>query len=410
MRPNISRNFHRRIAFSLWIVMLSTLLSCGPDPDDEAELTTNHEQVAVRDTSGAETIVPEEETRRVNVGDAVRPGDEGEALLRFADYLAVRIFRNSSIQFEGFADPNAPRLLRLRHILGTTFNRASAQEEAGYRLQITTEWAVIESIGTEFLVYYDAATEVTWVVVQDGTVRVSVAKGAAEGQEVLVEAGFQTWVEPDQPPVPPIPASRDLIGTRFPLVDDLTNGALRDGDVLDESPPPATATPIVAPTATEIQVPTETATSTVTETPTQTATVTPTITPTPTSTATATPTWTPSPTATATITPTITPTKCPTLEILRFVAVTEQISTVRIVWLAAGGCDANSINGTISARYVEMTEPYETYEVRSQEGTIVDYPPPGCAGPYTVEYVLTLTDSSGQTVTATATASVVFIC
>src|SRR5262249_24968834 len=102
------------------------------------------------------------------------------------------------------------------------------QEIAQQHITIETKWAVIVDTGTKFLIYYNPNTEVTWVVVVDGSVTVS-----AGGQTIRVPAQWQTWVEPNnKPPEPPIPATRIVAGSRFPTVDSLTNSQLQDANVL----------------------------------------------------------------------------------------------------------------------------------------------------------------------------------
>jgi hypothetical protein len=92
----------------------------------------------------------------------------------------------------------------------------------------------------------------------------------------LVQAGQQTWVEPGKAPVDPIPACRNLIGDLFPLIDDLTNQARPDLELLCQNSEELDSAPIAAPAAA-----TETATATATRRSTPTARPSPTHTPTP---------------------------------------------------------------------------------------------------------------------------------
>src|SRR5262249_35054987 len=158
------------------------------------------------------------------------------------------------------------------------------------------------------MVHYDTSTQGTWLVVNDGSARVSAA-----GQDVDVAASFQTVVENGAPPEPPRPATRDEIGTRFPLVDDLTNAALADGYVLPIRPTPTPQeSPGTTPPPTQPPTPSSTPTPvaggpTPTVTPEQTRPA-PTRTPTPTPTATPTASVVvPVITNTPTLTPTVTP-------------------------------------------------------------------------------------------------------
>ena len=91
---------------------------------------------------------------------------------------------------------------------------------------------------TQFLVASDGSS--TWVVVTQGTAQVepvaatpgSIPASAAPATPVVVSAGSQTWVDPGQPPVPPVPATRAAVGSKFPTLEDLTNGELSDAQVL----------------------------------------------------------------------------------------------------------------------------------------------------------------------------------
>lgn len=57
----------------------------------------------------------------------------------------------------------------------------------------------------------------------------------AAGTEVTVTTRQQTWVERASAPTAPQPARRDVVGARFYLVDDLTNGAIASSDMLGAS-------------------------------------------------------------------------------------------------------------------------------------------------------------------------------
>ncbi len=228
----------------------------------------------------------------IEKGDAVTVDADGQARLRFSDFLVVDVYRNSTvsgIEYAGSVDPSAPPVFKMRLEGGSMFSNLNAQVIAGDRVvpeqRIDTEWAVIKALGTRYWVYYDENREITWVVVKEGVVSVTGA-----GVEVLVQAGQQTWVEPGQAPVDPIPACRNLIGDMFPLIDELTNQARDDLELLCR----------VAPAATPADTPTPpTATPTTTLAPTRT----PTAPPSPTRTPTPRPAATPTPRPAATPTP-----------------------------------------------------------------------------------------------------------
>ena len=63
----------------------------------------------------------------------------------------------------------------------------------------------------------------TWVLVQSGQARVD-----GGGAQVTLGANQQSWMENGGRPEKPIEARRDLVGSQFYLIDDLTNGAILD--------------------------------------------------------------------------------------------------------------------------------------------------------------------------------------
>jgi hypothetical protein len=82
--------------------------------------------------------------------------------------------------------------------------------------------------------------------------------------------------------------------------------------------------------------------------------------------------------------------------VLTTFVVDPQTERVRVAWDVSGGCAPYS--GTITARVVGQS-PHRTHIIKDAANTVFDFPPP-CAG--TVEYVLTLTDSTGRQVTGSA--------
>jgi hypothetical protein len=201
---------------------------------DEPDLTAFAVDVTHRRPGAEPELVAIEERRVVEVGDAVDVNSVGEGWLNFADYLLVRIFRNSevSIAFAPEAAPDAPPVVAVELELGPLFGSLSeAQVRAGQRLTVSTKGAVITATGTRFWVYSDPALAIAWVVATRDEVEV-----AASGRTVTVPAGWQTWVEPGQPPRPPVPATRAAVEARFPgifpALQELTGGALRDEAIL----------------------------------------------------------------------------------------------------------------------------------------------------------------------------------
>ena len=241
--------------------------------------------------------VPEGDHRTMFEGDGVGVDRQGYAKLDMGGCL-LEIFRDTDLQIGGLPSESAQVcIVDFEH--GTIYNRVQR------RTIINTEWAVIISLSTEFLVHLDPYREILWVVVVDGTVLVE-----AEDQSVQLRAGQQTWVRRGQPPEAPRPATRAEVGDLFPRVEELTNGILGDPEIL--AGPIPTATPSSTPTPTETQTPTPTGTRTPTLTETRIPTPTGTRRPTPTETRMPTPTRTRTPVPTGTRTPTPTGTRTPT--------------------------------------------------------------------------------------------------
>ena len=128
-------------------------------------------------------------------------------------------------------------------------------------------------------------------------------------------------------------------------------------------------------------------------------------TPTPTKTLTPAPTLTP----TATFTPSATVTPCPkfTNPFIR-ASVVPGTTTVNLTWGSQGGC--GKITGTIFATVKGDNSPYHTYSISGGSGKLTDDKSPvrGCS--WTVVYVLTLKDGSGQTLTTSTSASLFIVC
>ncbi len=243
MRSSNSFTRHHITSSRILPMLFILMVACSPAPapvhpaapptvdptDSDAVLEARISDVFYRPPGTIEILVNQGVRRNAKQGDGVNVNTGGEALLSFRDYLQVRIFRDSNLNIDSQIDPNAPPVAVVRLQSGTTFNTASSQALAGQRVQVATEWATIVATGTEFLVHYELKSQQTWVVVKTGTVQVT-----ASGVTVIVQARWQTWVQPRLPPEPPVPASRIAVGNQFPFVDALTNGALSDQDLLGD--------------------------------------------------------------------------------------------------------------------------------------------------------------------------------
>jgi hypothetical protein len=220
--------------------------------------------------------VEQDGTRTVTAGDGVNVNDSGRADLSFGDF-DVQIFRHGQLQMIPTADPNGYGL-GYDLLQGATLNTVSAntlQSLSNDRIGVRAGWAVVTAVYTahptastdqvaaaapgdaQFVVESDGSS--TWVVVTQGTVNVEPVKATSgsipaagpPAAPVVVNAGFQTWVDPGQPPVPPLPATRAAVGGKFPTLEDLTNGELTDSQVLAGS----SVAPLPISTPVSVQVP-----------------------------------------------------------------------------------------------------------------------------------------------------------
>jgi hypothetical protein len=159
-------------------------------------------------------------------GDGATVDSAGYAKLNMSGCF-LAIFRDSDLGVRKLPSESAPACIA-KFERGTIFNQVER------KMIVQTEWAVITTLGTEFLVHLDPARGLLWVIVKEGLVEVEAA-----GQRAEVGAGQQIWVQRGRPPEQPRPATRDAVGDLFPLLDELSNGQLADGELLEpgEEPP-----------------------------------------------------------------------------------------------------------------------------------------------------------------------------
>ena len=239
----------KRCALALAMLAAALLLmGCGaaePTPVGPVDLYTRRTLVQYDRTQAGQGQGSTLQAESLDLNYAVTVDDSGQARLAFEDFLVVDIFRDSDLRIEGLSASDAPPAYRLRleggTISGTTDAQSLAEERVEPEVRIDTKWAVIRKKGTVFIIHFDKASEQTWVVVKRGAMSVTAA-----GKEVLVEGGQQTWVEPGKAPIDPIPACRNLVGSRFPLIDALTNDVLPDLEWLCNDSTLTGSTPTIA--------------------------------------------------------------------------------------------------------------------------------------------------------------------
>lgn len=203
-------------------------------------------------TSARQEDVAAGEHRDMRAGDGVTVDSSGRARLQAAGCV-LEVFRDTGLAVEEVPGLSAPAcVVQLTH--------GSLDAQVSVRTVVDAEWAVVTASGTGFFVHLDVERGLLWVIVRDGEVRVE-----AGGAVVVLTGGEQTWVARGSEPEGVRPATRAAVGDLFPAIEDLTNRALRDRDLLSgqagvevprapetetstpESETPAPGTPTTAP-------------------------------------------------------------------------------------------------------------------------------------------------------------------
>lgn len=209
---------NKYISYFVVVLCIGILASCNGKRTADLEAVTSAVNRYDAQSSNSYSV-PAGSHRKMYEGDGVNVNQNGYAKLDLGGCL-LQIFRSSGLQVSGLPSESAPVcVVEFQH--GTIYNRVET------KMIVNAEWVVITSVGTEFLVHLDPDREIVWVIAVEDMVEVS-----AEGVTVQVDAGQQTWVWRGQPPEPPRPAGRDVIGDLFASLDELTNGVLRDDEVI----------------------------------------------------------------------------------------------------------------------------------------------------------------------------------
>ena len=226
----------------------------------------------------SETWDPVTEQVELPAGSSLRTGNNSTVVLSFPDESKVLVEPDTELSILRMnVDDGTPRDIVLRQDRGSTHNLIKTATSLASRFEIQTPAAVINVIGTEFIVKVDRSGK-TEVSVSEGKVSVS-----AQGATVMVDSGHSITVVPGQAPNNAVAAPVRPRPNQF-------EEAEEQETVAETAVPSPTDTP----TAEEVQEQEEEQTATITSTPSKTPTVKPSSTPT--SSATPTATATPSPT------------------------------------------------------------------------------------------------------------------
>ncbi len=228
-----------------------------PTPDRTADLLAERYLVQCRHPGEAVEEVDVGDHEPVGTGDEINTDENGLGVLTFSDFLRVEIFVETGLQVKAAPDPDASPIVKLYLALGTTLQEL--QKRAGERVIVTTEteWAMITSVSTEYLISVDE-DGVTSVVVYKGEARVE-----AQQRAVTLQPGQATYVKPREAPRPPSDVEMTAVDDWVSAVTKPEKvGSIKPVIFPSEDAPTPTTTPTATRTPTHTPIPTPTATAT----------------------------------------------------------------------------------------------------------------------------------------------------
>jgi len=139
--------------------------------------------------------------QHVNIGDMVITGDNGSALIQFADSSSLLVQKNSRVVFNTLSAYGQSGMVdtQLRLQQGRVETAVKPLRGSISRYEITTPAAVAAVRGTAFRVAYEETQQTMASEVVKGTINV-----AAQGVEQPVNKGFGSITEKGKPPQPPV--------------------------------------------------------------------------------------------------------------------------------------------------------------------------------------------------------------
>ena len=209
-----------RIPVLAAIVIL--LAACGPTPtpvpgptppsssggEIKVEAESSRDQVSVR-KEGEEKSLPAPRQAYLGTGDGVTVDEAGRAVLRFADLLAVELMRHGGITLKDISLEEFGPGIAVTQASGAAFYDFNPQAEIDQRLEVETQWAIVEATGTKFLVVYETETPLMWVVGLDAAGDDLTA--ATGGATAPVPSGKARWIAPVGEPSQAVPVDGDQL-------------------------------------------------------------------------------------------------------------------------------------------------------------------------------------------------------
>jgi len=138
---------------------------------------------------------------KINIGDVITTGNNGNTLILFADGSTLLIQKNSRVEFYTLSSYGQTGMVdtRLRLQQGRIETTVNPMRDTGSRYEVTTPAAVAAVRGTRFRVAYENNKQAMASEVVKGAINI-----AAVGVNQLVDPGFGTITEKGKPPQPPV--------------------------------------------------------------------------------------------------------------------------------------------------------------------------------------------------------------
>jgi hypothetical protein len=228
MPPSNTREFvlkHFRVCTST--ILLLGIVSLAPTIGAKTLRVRMHQWLEVRQLSGTVMFAhgsysrpAQVGTRLQHVGDTIKTGRRSSTVLAVDTEVGfVSVSSDTILQVQQLqATADGGRLTRLKVVEGQARFQVKRLRESGTGLEIQTPAGSSAVRGTEFGVNVHPDGK-TGIVTLEGSVVTS-----AQGKSVIVDAGYQSFLIPGEPPSDPTPAT-DSTGLKLRFLAAQANGS-----------------------------------------------------------------------------------------------------------------------------------------------------------------------------------------
>lgn len=171
----------------------------------QADLTAVESSVKVFKEDAVETQVPQGGNVNVGVEDRIEVDGGSRAIMKFADFLDVELFRNAQVRLvDAKQESEGSMTVILNQIQGHV--GVSLNDKSHVRVTLETSDAVIKTLenGTEFIVCA-APGKITCVGVLKGSIEVT-----GQGKKEITKAGEANYIRTGEAPVTPVCAPETM--------------------------------------------------------------------------------------------------------------------------------------------------------------------------------------------------------